>query len=113
MGHHARMVLRIDPRLSLVWRSPDTLQVGADRPNAVLAGLTFAEERLVAALRLGTTRTALGVLAGACGAPETLVDDLLARLGDAVQDGPASSAPIRVAVECDRPDALAGVTRIL
>lgn len=114
MGHHAGMVLRIDPRLSLVWRTPHDLQVGADRPDAVLAALTDTDERLVAALRIGTTRTALGVLAGECGASHSTVEELLARLGDAVESGrPAPQPEAAVVVERERSDSLGPPARVL
>ncbi len=93
------MVLRIDPRLTLVWRSPTDLQVGADRPDRVLAGVTPAEEQLVRALRIGTTRGGLDVVAGECGLAGHDVDRLLARLGDAVVATAPQGAPLAVALE--------------
>lgn len=53
------MTLQLDPRLPLVWRTPDSLQVGVDDPPVVLTGVTTAHERMLAALGLGLTRQGL------------------------------------------------------
>ena len=71
------MVIRLDPRYPLVWRSPDTIQFGIDRPVLVLPGVTRAQEHVLAALRGGVPHAGavmLGRKAG--GAP----DDILAFL---------------------------------
>jgi hypothetical protein len=55
-------MMRIDPRLSLVWRTPDTVQIGF--PVAVVAAkLTPAQEHLLVALRAGANDSALYGLA--------------------------------------------------
>jgi bacteriocin biosynthesis cyclodehydratase domain-containing protein len=88
------MVLRLDPRLSLVWISPDALQVGADRPHAVLPGVDRASGALLEALRIGTTRGGLDLLADRCSAAPGTVDALLTLLGPAVAEtGGAGAAP--------------------
>lgn len=94
------MVLRLDPRFELVWRSPTSLQVGVDPARAVLDDVTRLEERLVAALVTGATRSALEVVAhdlsgGSAGAP--LVAHLLARLEPALEP-PRRRRAARVAV---------------
>lgn len=71
------MVIRLDPKYPLVWRSPDTIQFGIDRPVLVLPGITRAQEHVLAALRGGVPHAGavmLGRKAG--GAP----DDILAFL---------------------------------
>ena len=71
------MVIRLDPRYPLVWRSPDTIQFGIDRPVLVLPGVSRAQEHVLAALRGGVPHAGavmLGRQAG--GAP----DDILAFL---------------------------------
>lgn len=56
------MTLRLDPRYPLVWRSPTSLQLGIDEPRARLDHVTVAEERLLAALAVGSTATGIGVI---------------------------------------------------
>jgi bacteriocin biosynthesis cyclodehydratase domain-containing protein len=80
--------LRIDPRLPLVWRSPQSLQLGVDRPAVVLETVSNAEERMLAALIGGTTRTGLGLVADAAGASMDDVDALLDRVGPALVPAP-------------------------
>ncbi|WP_210479347.1 TOMM precursor leader peptide-binding protein [Naasia sp. SYSU D00948] len=92
------MVLRVDPRLSLVWRTPHTLQIGADRPGRLLE-VTPGEEHLLAALRIGTTRGGLAVVAQAAGLPPDAAESLLVRLGDAVVAGPPPQQDLAVVVE--------------
>ncbi|MCU1570831.1 MAG: hypothetical protein JWR33_1572 [Naasia sp.] len=93
------MVLRIDPDLSVVWRSPHCVQLGAERPVAVLALTGPGEERLLAALRIGTTRSALEVLAAELPGPPPDVGSLLARLGPALTSAAVQSSPQAVVVE--------------
>ena len=50
------MVIRLDPRYPLVWRSPDTIQFGIDRAMLVLPGVTRAQEHVLEALRGGVPR---------------------------------------------------------
>lgn len=103
------VVLRLDPRLTLVWRSPGTLQIGAESPRAVLHGVTRAEELLLEALRIGTTRSGLAVVAGGAGARPEDVDRLLDRLGSAVFEDRETARKLRVLVETDGTDRLASV----
>jgi len=79
------MVLRLDPRLPVVWRDPHTMQVGLEPPVAVLADLAPAEERMLAALAVGVTEHALRVLAGGDGAG---VSALLQRVRPALEPAP-------------------------
>lgn len=95
------VVLRLDPRLTLVWRSPGTLQIGAESPRAVLHDVTRAEELLLEALRIGTTRSGLAVVAGGAGAGPADVDRLLDRLGSAVLKDREPLRKLRVLVETD------------
>ncbi len=61
------MVLRLDPRFPLVWRTPHSLQLGVDRPGVVLEDLSEEQERLLAALLSGISRSGLEMMAGAAG----------------------------------------------
>lgn len=58
------MVLRLDPRYPLVWRTPSSLQVGIDPARVVLDGVEPGTERLLAALISGTSLSGLTMLAG-------------------------------------------------
>lgn len=67
------MVLRLDPALPLVWRTPDSLQLGIDSPVVVLEQVTAADERLLSALQAGVADAALPAVGELCGLtpPET------------------------------------------
>ncbi|NEM90586.1 TOMM precursor leader peptide-binding protein [Galbitalea soli] len=82
------MALRLDPRIPLVWRTPFDLQLGVDPPIVVLHDLPGAEERMIAALATGATRSALLVVARGCGTTDAdarrRVDALLRTLQPAL-----------------------------
>ena len=40
------MILKLDPRYPVVWRSPSSVQVGIDPPIVVVEDLTSGQERL-------------------------------------------------------------------
>lgn len=82
------MILKLDPRWPVVWRDPFSVQVGFDPPRVILAGLTPADERMLAALAVGITRDGLTVLAGGS---ESARDSLLERVRP-VLEGPARGA---------------------
>ncbi len=71
------MVLRIDPRLPLVWRSPSSLQLGVDAPPVTLVDVSEAQERMISALVAGISRPGLAMLATAAGADAGEADRLL------------------------------------
>ena len=58
------MTLRLDPRLPLVWRSPFGVQVGIDPVVVRIDDVTEAQQRMLAALAVGTTGAGLAVVAG-------------------------------------------------
>ncbi len=62
-------VLRLDPNVPIVWRSPFTLQLGGEPARLILDDITEAEERMLAALVAGVPRRALPV-EGRCTAIE-------------------------------------------
>ncbi|MGV8876980.1 MAG: hypothetical protein ACOH1K_05680 [Rhodoglobus sp.] len=89
------MILRVDPRLPLVWRSPTSAQIGVDPAVVVLTNVSAHQEKILAALVAGISRSGLGMMARAH--PEES-DDLL----DALTQVLITTAPVapqsRVAV---------------
>ncbi|MEY2847477.1 MAG: hypothetical protein RI885_142 [Actinomycetota bacterium] len=61
------MVLRLDPRYPVLWRSPFSLQLGADDPPVVLGDVSPGAERMLAALAVGVSRPGLDVIAKSSG----------------------------------------------
>lgn len=107
------MILRLDPRRAIVWRSPDSLQIGVDPALVVLDAVSDGDARLVAALETGVTRAGLGVLAHAAQMADDEVERLLARLAPALTRAPAEAAPpARVAV-AGSSDSAARIARVL
>lgn len=74
------MTLRLNPRYPLVWRTPDTIQVGIDHPLVVIPDVSPGLEHVIAALIGGVPRSGalmLGRRAGASGATtEALLEAL-------------------------------------
>ena len=56
------MILKLDPRWPVVWRTPHSAQVGIDPPKAVLENLTLAQERMLSALILGISAPGMKLL---------------------------------------------------
>jgi len=79
------MILRVDPRLPLVWRSPTSAQIGIDPPAAVLTDVTEIQEKILAALVAGISRSGLDMLARS---HSTECDDLLAVLSRVLVSAP-------------------------
>lgn len=79
------MVLILDSRLPLVWRSPSSLQLGVDAPRVVLTEVSEAQERMISAMISGISRSGLGMVASAAGASEDDADALLAAVGPALE----------------------------
>jgi bacteriocin biosynthesis cyclodehydratase domain-containing protein len=71
------MAIRLDPRLPLVWRTPDSLQLGVDRPPVVLSAVSRLDERLLDALRHGISRGGLDMIAATEGGTAAHVTQLL------------------------------------
>jgi bacteriocin biosynthesis cyclodehydratase domain-containing protein len=93
--HHIGMILRLDPRLPLVWRSPVSIQLGIDPPVVVLDDVTDTQERLLAALAVGVSEPGTAMIAH--GRLDER-DDLLRRLGPALvppaPDGPVATIAV-------------------
>ena len=68
------MVLTLDPRYPLVWRTPASLQLGVAAPRVVIDPVTPAVERMLDALVHGVTRTGLGMIGRTAGATDTQID---------------------------------------
>lgn len=79
------MILRLDSRRPIVWRSPRTLQVGVDPRLAVLDDVSDGDARLIDALTAGVTRAGLGTLAGQAGVPANRVEQVLHAVGPALE----------------------------
>ncbi len=91
------MVLRIDPRRPLVWRTPTSMQIGVDPVVAVIDPVDDGDARLIAALATGVPRTGVGMLASTLGVSPARVAELLALLEPAFAPLPAPAVR-RVAV---------------
>ncbi|TFC62611.1 TOMM precursor leader peptide-binding protein [Cryobacterium sp. TMB1-7] len=79
-----RMILRLDPRYPLVWRTPDTIQLGIDRPLAIVPGVTAPLESVIAALRVGIPRSGALMLGRQSGATDAATAALLSALAPAL-----------------------------
>lgn len=79
------MVLKLDPRFPLVWRSPSSLQFGVAAPVVVLHDVSGADEHMIAALAVGISRPGLTMIARACGADDSAVPALLDRISPALE----------------------------
>jgi hypothetical protein len=92
------MVLRLDPHLPVVWRTPTSLQFGVTRPSVVFEDLDLASEKMIAALGAGISRSGLDMIARSAGANEAAVDALLSRLRPVMlRQKPPAPAPVVVA----------------
>jgi bacteriocin biosynthesis cyclodehydratase domain-containing protein len=78
------MILRLDPRYPLVWRTPDTIQLGVDRPLAIVPGVTAPLESVIAALRAGVPRSGALMLGRQAGATDAATTALLQALAPAL-----------------------------
>ncbi|SDK81215.1 bacteriocin biosynthesis cyclodehydratase domain-containing protein [Cryobacterium psychrotolerans] len=88
------MVIRLNPRYPLVWRSPDTIQFGVDRALLVLPGITRAEEHVLAALRGGVPQDGAVMLGSRAGASPADTAAFLRRLRPVLETTvPATAAP--------------------
>jgi hypothetical protein len=86
------MMLRLDPRLPLVWRSPNSFQIGIDTPLALVEKLPPGAERLIEALASGITRSGYDVVARAAGVHPDEAERLLHTLTPAFRS-PSARAP--------------------
>ncbi len=89
------MILRLNPLLPLVWRSPTSIQLGIDPVVVILDDLTERDERMLAALVVGVSDTGLTMMAA--GALDER-DSLLAALAPALSRAPMAPTSATVAV---------------
>ncbi len=92
------MILRLDSRRPLVWRSPRCLQLGVDPRLAVLDDVTDADARLIDALTTGISRAGLSTLAAQAGVPDHRVDEVLQVVSPALLPAGEQPAAPRPAV---------------
>jgi bacteriocin biosynthesis cyclodehydratase domain-containing protein len=90
------MTIRLDPRYPVVWRSPDTLQVGIDHPVVVIRAVSDGLERVVAALASGVPRSGAIMLGRQAGASTEATLAMLRALRPALiitEETPAGNLP--------------------
>jgi bacteriocin biosynthesis cyclodehydratase domain-containing protein len=78
-------VVRLDPKLPVLWRTPTSLQVGLDPARVVMTEVSPLQERLLAAVATGTTEPALETLAGRSDFAKDEVRRLLAAIDPALE----------------------------
>jgi bacteriocin biosynthesis cyclodehydratase domain-containing protein len=83
------MVLKLDPRATMVWRDPFSLQFGVDPPRVVLREVSGSEERMIAALASGVSRSGLTMIAESSGSDERVIENLLSRVDALLVDDEA------------------------
>jgi bacteriocin biosynthesis cyclodehydratase domain-containing protein len=86
------MALQIDSRYPVLWRTPDSVQIGADHAIVTLTGVTVAEEYLLAVLRRGISRSGLSMIGESVGATPEQVADFLERVRPALRSEPTQRA---------------------
>lgn len=69
------MTLTLDPRYPIVWRTPDSLQLGVDNPPFVLESVTLGHERMLAGLAVGLTPAGLTLIGAESGLTERQIED--------------------------------------
>ncbi|UYN84823.1 MAG: hypothetical protein KIT89_06625 [Microcella sp.] len=79
------MILRLDDRRPIVWRTPHCVQIGVDPVAAVLDGVSDGDARLIAALGVGASREALRALGAQAEVPPHRVDEVLTALAPALE----------------------------
>ena len=79
------MALRLDPRFPLLWRTPQSLQFGLDRPRVVLEAVSHADELLIAALVAGVSRSGAQMIGRSAGLDDTTLASLLRALEPALE----------------------------
>ena len=93
------------PDSPLLWRTPTSLQFDVDEPPVVLEEVSAADERMIAALLVGVSRSGLDMIATSAGGNERETAALLDRLEPALARPPASVAPRAVTIVGTGPSA--------
>lgn len=107
------MILRLDPRRVLVWRTPRSMQIGVDPALVVLDPVSDGDARLIAALETGVTRAGFAVLAHAARVSDERVGQLLALLAPAMTGAPPSKPPLARVAVVGRTAAAARIARVI
>lgn len=92
------MVLRIDPRFPLLWRTPQSLQFGLDRPSVVLEAVSHADELVIAALVAGVSRSGVEMIGHSAGLDDVALAALLHTLEPAFEHPVSRTAPASAVV---------------
>ena len=92
------MVLRLDPRFPLLWRTPQSLQFGTDRPRVVLEAVSHADELVIAALVMGVSRSGAEMIGRSAGLPDGACDALIRALDPALEHSAPPQAPATAVV---------------
>lgn len=88
------MVLRLDPRIPIVWRDPQTVQIGVDPMLAVIPDVTPGLERLLAVVQAGVSESGFAMFASSFGVTPRQSARLRDGLGPALER-PDDDAPRR------------------
>lgn len=94
-------MLRIQPNLPLIWRSPTSCQLGTIEPAVILSDLTPAHERLLDALRAGAPVVTLRALAAQGGMERREWESFLEVLAPSLER--AAPPRLRIALMGDGP----------
>ena len=78
------MVLTLNPRYPLVWRTPSSLQFGVANPVVILTEVSVATERMLTALAVGISEPGLVMIGRSAGADIVEISDLIADLTPAL-----------------------------
>lgn len=92
------MVLRLDSRFAVVWRDPFSLQIGVDPARVVLREVTTADERMIAALDAGISRSGLDMIAASSDGSAEDVTALLRKLRPVIVSGEPAPPAARVSI---------------
>jgi len=97
-------MLKLNPAHTMLWRSPTSVQFGADEPVAFLPMMTTAIENVIAALSSGVSDVSLFAIAREAGMSDGQLRELLDTLSPALC-GPREIAPWRVCLDGTGPTA--------
>ena len=90
------MVLKLDTRYPILWRSPSSVQVGSEGV-AILDEVSDGDARLLAALAAGVSESGYAMMARAASVSSERADELLGLLAAALEQ-PTPPLPMRAAV---------------
>ncbi len=85
------MTLTLDPRRPVLWRTPDSLQVGLDDPPVMLSSVAVGHERMLAGLAVGVTRGGLALLGHEAGLTSEEIEQFFHRIQPALLAAPVLS----------------------